>query len=219
MTPRVSVIIPCRNHLATLNRAVKSAWACNTAGVTVSDVIVVDDGSLPRVADGAYHLLRTSNTELATGVCYARTKGILDAPRDSLILPLDADDELIPEGVAALVKAWQPNTFTYGAHIENGQSYPPAGKNAIGMRDLTGVTFLFSREDFIKAGGYNPDFNLGCEGWALQIALTKAGITPVAIPEPVYVYHRSDGGRMDRTRWLMPLIKQLMNYHYGLIHA
>lgn len=216
---KVAVIIPCRNHLKTLQRAVLSAYNCNANGVLIDEIIVVDDGSNPRVPDGAYHLLKTSNTHIATGVCYARMKGILDAHRDSLILPLDADDELIPEGVAALVKAYKANSFVYGAHIEDGVVFPPANEKMIGARDLTGVTFLFSRSDFIHVGGYPPDFNIGCEGWALQQGLINAGVKPISVPDPVYVYHRNEGGRMDRTRWLMPLIRQLFKYNYGTTYA
>lgn len=221
MTLPISVIIPCRNHTHTLNRAVASAWGCNTTdkGIIVKDVVVIDDGSLPRVQEGAYHLLRTSNTDLAMGVSYARTKGILDTPHDGLILPLDADDELIPEGVAALVDAYQPNSFVYGAHIEDGIVFPPAPAKALALRDLTGVTFLFSRADFIRCGGYNPDFNIGCEGWALQAALVAKGVLPIPVNEPVYVYHRHEGSRMERVRPFMPMIKRLFQLHYGLQYA
>jgi len=98
--PDVSVIIPCHNAAPFLREAVDSALVQAGDGLAV-EVIVVDDGSTDGSSAilGEYgdrvRLLRQSNQ----GACAARNEGWRKA-RSEWIKFLDADDRLLPGGVA-----------------------------------------------------------------------------------------------------------------------
>lgn len=96
---KVSIIIPCYNMGAYIQRAISSALAQQSQDIAV-EVIVVDDGS----SDGAFddatafshvRLLRQNNQ----GSAAARNTGLEIAQGDYLIF-LDADD-ILPRGVVA----------------------------------------------------------------------------------------------------------------------
>lgn len=126
MKRRLTVILPVRNGAATIERAVKSAVE---AGADY--VYAFNDNSV----DTTFHILDkltweypnffmfSFGGESRNGVNFARNY-LIEQVEEGLILPLDADDELMPD-VADLIKAqWQPNTWLYGDYIEvdNGQA-------------------------------------------------------------------------------------------------
>lgn len=101
--PMISVIIPAYNAVGTLERACRSVWAQTYPNV---ELVVVDDGSTDGTAallDGLalgrerVRVVHQSNG----GVCRARNAG-LDTARGELIFFLDADDELLPQGLEQL---------------------------------------------------------------------------------------------------------------------
>lgn len=51
------------------------------------------------------------------GVCVARNEAIRQA-ETALILPLDADDYLLPGAVERMAQAWQPGKVVYGNWME-----------------------------------------------------------------------------------------------------
>lgn len=99
----VDVIIPVYNAAGYLRRAVKSALQCDGARV-----ILVDDGSTDGsgalcdtlAADPRVRVLRQENR----GAAAARNAG-LEAATAVYVAFLDADDELLPGGLAALTRA------------------------------------------------------------------------------------------------------------------
>ena len=102
---RVSIIITCHNLGAYLQEAVDSALAQNYSDF---EVLVVDDGStdpatvalLDRlVADPRLRVFRNPNQ----GVAFARNFGI-DNAAGEYILPLDADDRILPDYIARAVE-------------------------------------------------------------------------------------------------------------------
>lgn len=181
-------MIPVRNGSQTIERAVKSAI---DAGC--DDVFVYDDHS----TDGTYDVLKsllskyeqfyiTASPEFHAGVNYARNY-MIDCADNGLIIPLDADDELCD--IAPLVAAWQPDTWVYGNHLEkheHGETWVAGcAAGSLPRKNITGVTFLFHRDDWQKVGGYDSDFVV-CEDWAFQVALTNRGIKPVYVDTVVY---------------------------------
>lgn len=93
---RYDVVIPTFNApAARLAAAVRSARACEG----ISRVIVVDDGSQPAtVACDGCELIRQENA----GPSSARNRG-LEASESAWVVFVDDDDELIPEGVTAMI--------------------------------------------------------------------------------------------------------------------
>jgi glycosyltransferase involved in cell wall biosynthesis len=98
--PSVGVVIPCFDQARFLPAAVASVRAQRYP----SECLVVDDGSRDDTADVAtglgVRLLRQRNA----GVSAARNAGLAAMPTD-LVAFLDADDELLPEAIAAEVEA------------------------------------------------------------------------------------------------------------------
>lgn len=120
------------------------------------------------------------------GVNIARNFLIGHAPW-GLIIPLDADDTL--SDIRPLRQAWLPGRWVYGDYLQHEGSEStrihgaPAG--ILHKRELTGITFLFHKEDWLKVGGYDPDFAY-CEDWAFQCNLTHHGILPTYVETTAY---------------------------------
>ncbi|WP_312920675.1 glycosyltransferase family 2 protein [Stutzerimonas nitrititolerans] len=104
---RISVIIPAYNYAQTLPRAVESVLV--QLDDTVAELIVIDDGSTddtPQVIEallaswpGRFRALRKENGGLAS----VRNSGIREA-RGTYLVFLDADDEMAPGALEALVQ-------------------------------------------------------------------------------------------------------------------
>lgn len=103
--PLVSIIIPAYNAERTIGGCLDSAAAQTTDSL---EVIVIDDGStdctahiVDDYAEGDCRIMRVSQAN--SGVACARNKGIKLASGRYLMF-LDADDELPPESLSALIE-------------------------------------------------------------------------------------------------------------------
>jgi glycosyltransferase involved in cell wall biosynthesis len=99
----VSIVIPAYASAGTLAAAVNSALA---QGVVVGEVIIVVDGATDGTAEVADELAHDGRVRVVLrprngGPSAARNDGLRRA-RESLVLFLDADDELLPDSVARL---------------------------------------------------------------------------------------------------------------------
>lgn len=89
----VSVVIPCYNNQATIERAIKSALCQSYSHI---EVIVIDDGS----SDNSKKIIRSFGDQITwiegrnRGACYARNRGVGMSCGEYLQF-LDADDELL----------------------------------------------------------------------------------------------------------------------------
>src|SRR5690606_3433876 len=103
----ISVVIPTYNYALTLPRAVESVLA--QLDEAVAELIVIDDGSsdnTPQVIEtllasqpGRFRALRKENG----GSASVRNRGIREA-RGTYLVFLDADDEMAPGALEALVQ-------------------------------------------------------------------------------------------------------------------
>lgn len=94
--PTVSVVIPCFNQARYLRAAVESVRRQSHAPI---EHIVVDDGSTDDTGAVARSLSVALIRQPNKGVSEARNAGLAAAHGD-LIVFLDADDELLPDGIA-----------------------------------------------------------------------------------------------------------------------
>jgi glycosyltransferase involved in cell wall biosynthesis len=191
MTLPISVIIPCYRQEHWINRAVDSAVK------QADEVIVIYDGTgldtPPSWDDFNLKPTRLSfGNNFRTGVCFSRNYGIEKA-NYNLIFPLDADDRLYPDTLERMYAAWKPGTWVYGNYTEITEDEgdiceryaPPPGM--IFRKNLTYSSFLFAKEDWLKVGGYCPDFEGHEEDYSLQCALVHHGVKPVRLDgAPVY---------------------------------
>jgi glycosyltransferase involved in cell wall biosynthesis len=105
-TPPLSVIIPTRNRVKSLERSLDSLFKCIDSELPNTEVIVIDGGS----TDGTVELLRRYGSRIAywvsefdSGVAEAFNKGLAKATAP-IIRVLGDDDEVLPEGLALFVR-------------------------------------------------------------------------------------------------------------------
>lgn len=208
----VTVVIPVHNGAATIRRAINSALT------DASTIVVVNDAStdgtpdiLLEYADNPKVYPMSTPSSFPSGVCVARNIGI-DFAKPGLIIPLDADDEFVPGGIRAMCTAFRPETFVVPGWLENGKHLtpPPIGmlhKKAVGF-----ATICFHKEDWKRAGGYDPDFNMGAEDWAFMLALRKINVSATLIFEIAYKRCNGGGGRtraaIHRSKAINLLVKE-----------
>lgn len=199
MNEPVTCVIPVRNGAATIERAVKSAIDAGCNQVFVYDDASTDDTDevIGRLV-GKYEKMAwpRGNRNINYGVNYARNHLIDCAHDNSLIICLDADDEL--RDISPLIAAWEKGTWVYGNHTEvlneaAKKIYKGAPAGSLSRKELTGITFMFHKQDWLTCGGFDPDFAYA-EDYAFQCNLTHHGIQPKYVDTVVYDrYLKPDG--------------------------
>ncbi|TDL37471.1 glycosyltransferase family 2 protein [Kocuria rosea] len=136
------VIIPAYNAETSVAQAVRSALASGA-----SKVIVVDDGSLDGTSQVAHWAGATVITQTNAGASVARLRGADNAEADLLVF-LDADDELIPQGVRVSLEIFEthPVFAAVGGAVE---AVMPNGRRRVLRRSYDGP---ISTSDLIVRG-------------------------------------------------------------------
>ncbi len=197
--PTVSIVIPCYQQADYLAEAVGSVVA-----QTFPDweVVIVDDGSTDATAAVAADLMvrhpsrRMSLVRQANqGLPSARNSGIA-ASHGRYVLPLDADDVLMPEMVAKAVRLLDTDpsiAIVYTDYLRFGADSRRVetgvwSLDALAYRcTLSGAT-LFRREVWLAVGGYNPNMRGGYEDWDFWIGAAERGFSGRRIREPLFRY-------------------------------
>jgi glycosyltransferase involved in cell wall biosynthesis len=201
-----TVVITCFNYGRFLPDAVTSAL--EQAG-GAPHVIVVDDGSdepdtltalgqLPEQVE----LVRTPNK----GLSAARNAGAARA-ESGLLLPLDADDMLVPGAIEALRAglARDPQLgFAYGFTEMFGTGsgvlrMPPYDPWRLLHRSIVSHTALIRREAFDAAGGYDEAVD-GYEDWDLYLRMLERGFEGVQVPEVTLRWRRHGPSMLSGVR-------------------
>ena len=210
MTIPVTVVIPCHNMANTLGRAIESA-------MDAAEIIIVQDGESEVIKHIGWSFLQPGvlvySIEAAdyfpSGVSNARNVGIQRA-KHALILPLDADDELLPGALQAMYDAWQEGVMVYGGWREDDVDYQAPPIEMIKRKSVCHATMLFSREDWLRVGGYDIKYNIGYEDWAFMLKLYNTGVKAVRLERPLYVRNVSDNGRTAQVTKYDKQIREIM---------
>lgn len=147
------------------------------------ELLIIDDGSPDNImqlalkfekSDSRIHAFHTPNRGLAG----ARNFGIRQA-RGEYILPLDADDTLEPEYIAACIKAFLKNPLIKVAYTQwrffgttnrttkiHYQGYP----NLLARNSIF-ATAMYRRKDALEIGGYDENIRISFEDWEFWIRL------------------------------------------------
>ena len=104
--PLVSIVVTNYNYGRYLRAAIDSALAQT---YVLIEVIAVDDGS----TDGSREIIESFADRIvpvikANGGHGSALNAGFDASRGEIVMFLDADDELLPEAAAQVVRAWRP---------------------------------------------------------------------------------------------------------------
>ncbi|WP_312341562.1 glycosyltransferase family 2 protein [Stutzerimonas nitrititolerans] len=207
----ISVVIPTYNYALTLPRAVESVLA--QLDEAVAELIVIDDGSsdnTPQVIEtllanqpGRFRALRKENG----GSASVRNRGIREA-RGTYLVFLDADDEMAPGALEALVQHIErhPETrMVIGGHdaiLSNGKrrSYTPPTLPESRLDRLRGYLldkrFALSNGacamhcEVFSRGGYPEQFRSAEDIPVFSQVLANYPCTVLA--QPLAVIHKHD---------------------------
>jgi len=189
--PALSVVIPSFDQAPFVAAAVESALA---AVAVELEVVIVDDRSTDESAGIVRALLEAHDNRAVKlvvhganeGLAAARNRGFLEA-RAPLVLLLDADDELLPHGPAALIAALHADpaaAFAYGYLARTGLEredllgtapWDPSLFRAGNYVPVTGS--LVRRSAWELVGGYSAEglLELGWEDMDFWLRIAAAG--------------------------------------------
>ena len=196
--PQVTVVIPCYNHgtylagaLLTVYEQTHDSW----------EVIIVDDGStdpetvtildeldMPRV-----RVVRQGNT----GLPGARNTGIRQA-RGEFIVPLDADDELLPAYLETMVNALEADPDAAFCHcwaelfgdVNWVWATRPFNPYTVLLSNSMLQVATFRRAAWEAVGGYDETMTHGNEDWDMWLRFHEASWGNVHVREPLYRYRK-----------------------------
>jgi glycosyltransferase involved in cell wall biosynthesis len=204
--PRISVLLPCHNHGAWIEEAVRSVLDQTCQDF---EIIVVDDGSDDPVTRERLDALRAPRTRVVRtanrGLPAARNHAARHAAGE-LFCALDADDRLAPawfeKGLAALderphlafVSHWLQ---TFG---DEHWTWTPERCDlpALLARNTVNGAALVRRSAFEAVGGYDESMRQGCEDWDFWLRLVEHGYEGFIVPEVLFYYRRHPSS-MSRT--------------------
>jgi glycosyltransferase involved in cell wall biosynthesis/GT2 family glycosyltransferase len=224
--PRLSVIIPCHDDGDYLIDAVASA----ERNAPAAELIVVDDGSTqPRTLEVLAALREAGHRVIEqphSGLSAARNLGIAASAGDYL-LPLDADNRLLPDFAAeavALLDAEPAAGVVYGDRREFGAR---SGDVAVPELDLPRLLWsnyidacaIVRRAVWSDVGGYDFAFP-AWEDWDFWLGAAERGWRFLHLPRPAFEYRiRPDSLHhqfLRRTDYPSTL-RRLYDKHRGLV--
>jgi glycosyltransferase involved in cell wall biosynthesis len=195
-SPRIAVVIPCFDDGATLRDAIDSARRQDEP----VELAVVDDGStdpatlatLAELSGEGVTVVRQRNA----GPGPARMAGVR-ATAAPYVLPLDADDVLVPDVLGELASALdaRPRAAAawgwferFGDESTLQRTAPRLDPWQVTYQNDLPATALLRRAAIDAVGGW-PVVS-GYEDWALWMSLAEAGWEGVGLPLLVYRYRR-----------------------------
>ena len=215
----VSVIIPVYNAAAFVRQTVQSVLASTHADL---EVVCIDDGSTDTSLQVLHELAREDSrvrvlTQPNGGVCRARNAAIA-ASKGEYILPLDADDLLMPRFIAQAVevlrtqpevKAVAPTAEFFGERTGLWH-LPPFDLRTEAHRNILACCALYRRADFDRTDGYCADI-IAREDWDFWISMLHDGGRVVRLPEVGLRYRYARGSKRDRDRRLKRHVIRVLN--------
>jgi len=197
----ISVVIPCFNSGATLEKTVASVKAQTWMNW---EIIVVDDGSTEHAtcvvlsAMEGVALVRQSNF----GLPAARNAGFR-AARGEYVLPLDADDWLEPmalEAMMQVLKSQANASFVFCDLQLEGEASGVLQKhyNFFEQLSLNQLPYclLMPKRLWTEAGGYDESMRLGYEDWEFNVRLGILGYFGQRVAQPLFHYRVSSSGML-----------------------
>jgi glycosyltransferase involved in cell wall biosynthesis len=194
--PRVTVLIPCFNDGATVTETVASARAQDEPVA----VVIVDDGSTDTATLAVLDELEASGATVIhqsnAGTPVARTTA-LEAATTKFVLPLDADDILLPGAVRFLADILEDHPEAaaswgwyqrFGDETTLQQTAPTLDPWQISYMDELPATSMLRREAVAALGGWQPPN--GYEDWGLWMGLAEHGWRGIGTDRVIYRYRR-----------------------------
>lgn len=197
--PLVSIIIPVATaHAGLVGTALAS---CIWQTVTNWEAVVINDAGVPlALPDDRRIRLIDASPGAGRRSSIARNAGFR-AARAPFVVPLDADDYLLPTALATLIRghAAHPVCYSYSWHygLNRAGMYglyrsPEYDRGKLQTFNLHPITALVPRDAVLAVGGCDEDAP-GLEDWTLWLRLAQAGCCGQQIYGPTFVYRRDEG--------------------------
>jgi glycosyltransferase involved in cell wall biosynthesis len=211
-TPRVSVITPCFNHGRVLRECVDAIRAQTYPEV---EMIVIDDCSTDADtrayfdeldADGAVEVLRMRRNG---GPSAARNRGISRAT-GRYLLPVDADNLLLPDAIERLVMQIQAAGERVGFIYQNSQYFgnredyfeaPVYNPWLLTRQNYIDTCALIDRDVFDLGVSYGEDIVFGHEDWDFFLQLAARGVYGEPARGKTLLYRKEGFTRSDLVEW------------------
>jgi glycosyltransferase involved in cell wall biosynthesis len=206
--PTVGVIVPCYRHGIFLAGCIDSIKAQTHPAARI---VVVDDGSedvetvaaLARLDDDpAVTVLRQPANR---GPSAARNRGLAELDT-GYVLPIDADDELLPDALermlARLEAAPADVGFVYPniQYMGNRDDYvasPAYNLWLLMAQNYCPAPALFDRRLFAAGVAYAEEIVLGHEDWDLVLQIAELGVVGVPADGPTFRYRQQGFSRAN----------------------
>lgn len=220
--PFVSIVVPAYNAARYIAESLNALLAEDYPEL---EIVIVDDGSTDDTAeiaslyvgkDSRIHLVIQPNG----GVCSARNRGIREA-RGKYILPVDADDILLPGFVAWAVEQMEqhpevkvvvPRAEFFGAR-QGEWCLPDYTPQLLARKNMIPATALYRRSEWERVGGYNEQMQAR-EDWEFWINVLKNGGRVVTSPQLGLRYRiHSQSKRMTDRRMKHQVVGTLNERH------
>lgn len=200
---RVCIVTPCYNDGHLLPDAIASIRACVPA---LYEHIIVNDGSTDPDTLNYLERLRSEGTcvidQPNSGPSAARNTAIR-ATRCDLILPVDADNRILPtllEKAIALLDSEPECSVVYSdvrmfGEVSGEQSVPEPCLARLLRANYIDTCAVFRKSLWQAVGGYEEDRRCGWEDWDFWLKAMCLGHQFRHIPEILYEYRVKAGSR------------------------
>jgi O-antigen biosynthesis protein len=208
LAPTVAVIMPCYQHGRFLGAAIESARAQT---LVPTRIIVVDDGS--RDEETLVALAEAEHDELVTVIRLEHNRGpsaarnrALDLVEENYVLPLDADDLLLPTALADMVeqleRAPQDIGFVYPnvQHFGNRHDHyvaPAYNLHLLLDNNYCAASALFDSRLFKAGIRYHDDIVFGHEDWDLVLTMAEHGVHGEPATADSFLYRKRGFSRVN----------------------
>ena len=206
--PLVSVLIPHFNQARFLAACIESVRAQTHPSI---EIVVVDDASTEGAAGAELDALEASGDvkvvrlEENGGPSRARNVG-LEHCSGRYILPVDADNLLLPDAVSKLVEQLRvageeigfiyPNLQYFG-NREDYYEVPAYNLYTLLYGNFCDTCSLIDREVFDAGIRYSEEIHLGHEDWEFVLRLAAHGVRGEAARGPTVLYRKWGFNRSD----------------------
>lgn len=196
----ISIVIPSYNQQEYLPEAIESAL--NQDYQYSYEIVVVDDGS----TDNSYEIAReyvekhplkmTLISHINKGLASARNTGLMNSV-GNWVLPLDADDKLLPNAIQRIEDEINKNPDadviglsmeTFGLKEEVITLLPEPKLEDFRGGNRLGYCSAIRKSALLEVGGYNPRMVEGYEDLSLWVNLLMRGGKIVTTPEVLWQY-------------------------------
>jgi hypothetical protein len=213
--PLVSIVTPCFNHGHWLRECVAAVREQTYPNL---EMVVCDDGSTERETldylaqleqDAEVRVVRLAEN---SGPSTARNRAVAES-RGRYVLPVDADNVLLPDAVDRLVAHIQGSGAHVGYVYQNLQFFgnredyleaPVFNAWQLTRGNFIDTCALIDREVFERGFRYPDEVRFGHEDWDFVLSLAEHGIFGEPLRAKTLRFRKHGFSRSDRIDWANP---------------